>query len=331
MSNAVQGKTKASEIFSILESSAPTGGKKFLTEIRDNPELLKQCDENKNTLLHKVIVKDNALELLTKIEGEKQRSSAKDLPRLLEYEIIKGNIDAKNNMGNTALYLAVVRCSYNIAICLIENGADVKVINRDILTPLHGLVKCYSNFNKNAKKCVEALINKGAEINARDKNGLTPLHLAIKRHDTRITEFLLAKGADPNVQNNEGNTPLHYATRLSISEGCETMVELLLKYGAACTIKNNNHKMPYAIAEEFFESTDPTKKSLGKVLLQQFNEHARKKMYKTVLACTALVVGALTIYYRKDITPIIKDYCSIIAKEIKNQLNKIEALNGLFK
>jgi len=55
------------------------------------------------------------------------------------------------------------------------------------------------------------LINAGADVNAIDKNQISPLHSIAARGNIRIAELLIENGANVNLQDYEKQTPLHYA------------------------------------------------------------------------------------------------------------------------
>ncbi|MDF3047882.1 MAG: ank1u7 [Candidatus Midichloriaceae bacterium] len=337
MRSSLQGKTKDHIIFATLAASARTGGESFLEEIKNNPNLLKECDRDGNTLLHKAVDKDNTEDLLLGEKAKEPRPSLKGLKGLLDYEYVKENIDAQNKRGETALCSAVFGFKTGTATLLIEHGADVTIPNNDGKTALHSIAE-YPNFGRDSddftvKNCAELLLRKGANINARDKQGRMPLHVAIKKEifsDERL-DFLLQIGADPNVQDNEGDTALHYAIRITRSQAPIYVVNLLLEHGANWDIKNNKGESPLTIAKSLSNKRSVDDQDYGKDLLNSFEEHIKKRTRDRVLACTALAVGALAIYYRKDITAVIKGCCSIIVKAIKDQSNKIEVLNGVFK
>jgi len=57
-----------------------------------------------------------------------------------------------------------------------------------------------------------ALINVGADVNIKNKNGSTALMYASQQGDTDIVEVLIKAGADVNIKNNYGSTALRYAS-----------------------------------------------------------------------------------------------------------------------
>ena len=69
---------------------------------------------------------------------------------------------------------------------------------------------------------------KRININATDEDGNSFLILSIKQGLNTIIKILLEKGIDVNIQNNKGNSALHYA----LSGKDFALADLLKKYGA---------------------------------------------------------------------------------------------------
>ena len=81
------------------------------------------------------------------------------------------NLKDPNPVGNkdTALGMAAAFGKTDVAIALIEGGADLDTRNKDGSTPLHAAAfLCYPEI-------VQALVDKGADKNARNNSGSTPL------------------------------------------------------------------------------------------------------------------------------------------------------------
>ena len=95
-------------------------------------------------------------------------------------------IDAKNNFGNTALFLA-------------SNNGQVEV--------------------------VKLLLDKGATVDAKNNQDITPLMMASQNGDVEVIKLLLAKGANPNaaMSGNKPWTPLTIATAEGLTNVVELL------------------------------------------------------------------------------------------------------------
>ena len=107
----------------------------------------------------------------------------------------------------------------------ISTGADVNVKNELGMTPL------FLATGMGHKEIAEMLISKGADLNAKDKNGGTPLHIASSRDQMEIAQLLIASNAEVNAMilsgSYKGITPLDFATKFNRTE----IAALLRKHG----------------------------------------------------------------------------------------------------
>ncbi|KAG2464607.1 PSD10 ATPase, partial [Polypterus senegalus] len=69
------------------------------------------------------------------------------------------------------------------------------------------------------------LLENGADPNATDKFESTPLHRAAAKGNFRLIQLLLKHGASTNIQDSEGNTPLHLACDEERGEAAKLLVE----------------------------------------------------------------------------------------------------------
>lgn len=64
-------------------------------------------------------------------------------------------------------------------------------------------------------KCLQALLQWGADVDALAKDLKTALHIAASKGSSKCLEELLKAGAKPNARDRRGMTPLHYAAEQS--------------------------------------------------------------------------------------------------------------------
>jgi len=136
---------------------------------------------------------------------------------------------------------AVQRNKAEIALLLLESGADPNTVNASQRTALHLAVE------RNNPAVVAALLKAGAKPNLRDKDGWTPLHHAAAKNQLATAKALLAGGADPMTLSALGGTPLHEA---AASGGAE-MVRLLLDHKVDPAVKSKEGVTALDIAKKY--------------------------------------------------------------------------------
>ena len=87
---------------------------------------------------------------------------------------------------------------------------------------------------KGHAKCVELLLEAGADVNMKDKNGDTALIEASNKGHDKCVKLLTEAGADVNIQNNNGFTSVMEASLM----GHYKCVELLLEWGADVNMRS---------------------------------------------------------------------------------------------
>jgi ankyrin repeat protein len=155
--------------------------------------------------------------------------------------------------GYTPLLVATVRAELNLAMFLLDHGADPNIADAGF-TPLHWAVSTWENGASNpvygfedplsgipdrqAKlQLVKALLAHGADVNARMKRrpevgagysdvaGATPFLLASSVDDVEMMRLLLAAGADPKLVTNTKATAIMAATGLNHLVGESAIAE----------------------------------------------------------------------------------------------------------
>ncbi|XP_015522213.2 tyrosine-protein kinase Shark isoform X1 [Neodiprion lecontei] len=118
------------------------------------------------------------------------------------------SLDAKNQLGQTAVHLAAMNGADEILRKLIQNKASVNCRDSAGYTPLH--YACQSNL----PSTVRILITGGANIQARNtKTGMVPLHEAASRGHNTVIQVLLSMNAPVNPRTMEDDIPADLAKR----------------------------------------------------------------------------------------------------------------------
>jgi ankyrin repeat protein len=108
---------------------------------------------------------------------------------------------------------ALIKGDRDTALALIARGGDVNYRNQPGETPLMA-----ASLRSDAT-LVQALLERGADINAQDAEGNTALHWLARADWTRdipaIAHHMLDCGADAGMKNKKGETAAYVATRLN--------------------------------------------------------------------------------------------------------------------
>lgn len=136
-----------------------------------------------------------------------------------------GDPDAAQGDGMTALHWAAERGDEEVALLLIEAGANLDPVTRlGAYTPTHLAAR------GGHTAIIRALLEGGAAPSAATTTGsVTPLHFAAASADPTAVVTLLEHGADPDARESRwGQTPLMFAA----AAGRDDLVRALLEHGA---------------------------------------------------------------------------------------------------
>ncbi|ANB50760.1 putative ankyrin repeat protein [Powai lake megavirus] len=162
-----------------------------------------------------------------------------------EIKLCGNNIDAKNELGWTALMLAARNSknwsSIKTVKLLLDAGADPNIYDRTIGNSI--LSMCVASSNKSSSlETVILLLDKGANINYKSLYGWTSLMLAsrnsYKNSNIDTVKILLQYGADIDAVNNYGRTALMCAIHASDTQISTKTIEILLEAGAKIDLRD---------------------------------------------------------------------------------------------
>lgn len=180
----------------------------------------------------------------------------------------KAMVSSKNTLNNTPLFLAIRNNYEDVALFLLESGADI-----------HAQGFLHAAVAKKNMKLIQALISSGVDINKINRDGRTAFHGVVTSGRLRLqgeiswTDYLnfeeeakvnlsevvswsglkmaryfIENGADINIQEEwNGYTPLH----LAVLDHNLDMVNLLIENGASVNVVNNSNETPLYKAIEF--------------------------------------------------------------------------------
>lgn len=126
----------------------------------------------------------------------------------------KTEIEARTLQDESPLMIAALNGQLDLAVRLIERGADV---NKPGWTPLH-----YAS-TRGHLAMMRLLLEHHAYIDAESPNGTTPLMMAAHYGTTDAVKLLLQDGADPLPRNQQNMTAIDFAQRA----GRNDVVELI--------------------------------------------------------------------------------------------------------
>ena len=163
------------------------------------------------------------------------RSGSVDLVRTL---VGKGtNVNARDDMGRTALMWAANNGTADTVQLLLSNGAEVDAKDQEGKTAL--LWATSRSFDRFAlvqtlADTTQVLLTHGADLTVSDADGKTPLIWATTNGYDTIIRILLARNAPLDVQDKKGDTALLIAARYDRIE----VARLLLTKGALIDLQN---------------------------------------------------------------------------------------------
>ena len=170
-----------------------------------------------------------------------QNNDMQEVNRILNSKV---DINETNRIGEAALAVAIRNQNEEIALALLEHGANPTMRELDHIVPLH-LAARYG-----LTRLINKLIQMGADVNAITVHGSTPLHYGGHSGEVQAVELLIQNGADIHAVNDLGDTPLLTSLFNDDEASLTPVVQAFLENGANPLAENTNGITTVSRAQE---------------------------------------------------------------------------------
>ncbi len=158
------------------------------------------------------------------------------------------DINAVNKKGQSALTLAVEHNSPEVVKYLIDNDAEVAVLDADGNNLAFYLFNQYAPRNKkDFEGKLEILKSNGLDLSKKQGNNDNLYHLAVSKESIDLLQLASSYKVDINAKNNEGNTPLHLA---AMKAKDTEILKFLIENGAQKNVVTEFEETVYDLASE---------------------------------------------------------------------------------
>ena len=148
------------------------------------------------------------------------------------------NVNARGLLyEETPLHVALRRGHADVALLLLEHGADSKAQDKNRRTPI--LLASQGGH----LEVVRVLLEHGADKEARDEDSWSPLERASDEGHVEVAQLLLENGADVKAQDSYNRIPLHFVKG-------EELARLFLKHGVDANALDKCDRTPLHNASE---------------------------------------------------------------------------------
>ena len=144
------------------------------------------------------------------------------------------DVNSSGGYYTTPLHAALDKRLVDIALSLLQHGADINALDSDDCSPL------LEASGGGCRDVVQFLLEHHADINLTNQNHKTPLWLASEEGELEVAQLLLQSGADIELCDDEGRSAFDIASE----NGHLEIVKLLLGSGAKVDTRDNDGWTP---------------------------------------------------------------------------------------
>jgi len=183
---------------------------------------------------------------------------------------LNNELDAQDNLGQTALIIATKNRLKDVIEHLIEKSVNIHIQDKTGTTAL-----MHACMHKN-KDIILKLIDAGANIDIQNNNSSNALMIACTTiasysHFTdNIILKLISLTYDINVQDNDGNTVLMQLA-INTSKKCTVILEIINK-GANINLVNKKKQNALMLFSKYDQEISPKISSIMKILIEKTND-----------------------------------------------------------
>ena len=168
------------------------------------------------------------------------------------------DIDQGTPQGFTPLMLAAMLDFSNVVRILLDNGANVSIVDAEGSTALH------RSASLGTLGSMKLLVEAGADLDATDSCGYSTLHLAALQQEPAMMSLLIEAGANPNSGMLNEATPLHLAAEFGRADAVKVLLRAKADPLLAVGDPSGPHTLPLDVAAENGHS------GVVRELIQQF-------------------------------------------------------------
>ncbi len=182
--------------FELLSALIDAGAKLNLVNLRGYTAIVDAITSSKSAEMFQLIVKEKAIT----VDHTQRDSSGNSLLHAAARanSVVWANMlgpltghSPQNRDGKTPLHVAAVHDSHDIAVVLLDRGANPRTsANLQKLSPLHDAAA------HGSLAVGRLLLDRGAVVDALDALGSTPLHSAVSKRSVEFVQLLCERGAN---------------------------------------------------------------------------------------------------------------------------------------